>query len=101
VSAPERVRAPRDSRSPPPKLDRDDADAAARSVLADYVRQQQGATRQVAGTRGALRWLMVLGLATLGAGLGALVGVLRGEPIAFGLALAAVGLLLGLATTRR
>ena len=98
MNPPERVRSPRDVLGAPLRLERDDAEAAARRVLADYARTQKAPARRGGW---ASRLVVMLGLALLGAVLGAAVGSLRGlaGPLAAGMAL--VGALLGAFSTRR
>ena len=101
MTTPERVRSPRDVHGAPQRLDSHDADAAARRVLADYVRQQQAAVRGAGDGRAAARVAVVIGLAALGAVLGAAVGSLRGIALPLACGMGLVGALLGAITTRR
>lgn len=98
---PTRVRSPRDSHSAPPRLDRADAEAAAERVLADYRRYQQAATQDVGRGRSAARWVVVIVMAVLGAGAGALLGSVRGLGAAGAGAMGLLGIVLGVIATRR
>ena len=98
---PTRVRSPRDTHSAPPRLDRADAEAAAERVLAGYRRQQQAATQDIAGGRGTARWIVVVVMALLGVGAGALLGSTRGLGAVGACAMGLLGIVLGVIATRR